>query len=226
MRFKAVAFDVDGTLYANRNMYLFSIPFFLTHPRLVYHYGRVRREIRETRPIEDFYYRQGAMLAGRLGTTPEAAMARLERQIYEKWERVLAAIPPYPGVREAVEEIRRMGAKTAVLSDFPVHRKLEFLGMEGLWDVAFSAEETGYLKPNPEPFEELVSRLGLAPSQILYVGNSYRYDVIGSKRAGLACAHLSTKRRPESIADFTFSRYADLVEWIRRDPAEEHPAVE
>lgn len=213
-RFDAVAFDVDGTLYANRDMYLYSVPFFLTHPRLVFHYGRVRREIRKRRPIQDFYGLQAELLAKRLGADTAKTRTRLDSLIYEKWESVLARIPRYRGVKELVLELRESGVKTAVMSDFPVGRKLQFLGLEGLFDVAFSAETTGYLKPNPEPFELLLAELQVDRSQLLYVGNSYSYDVVGAKSAGLAVAHLTSSPSEDSQADFSFASYEELRAWL------------
>ncbi len=213
-RFQAVAFDVDGTLYANRAMYLYSVPFFLTHPRLVFYYGRVRKEIRKRRPIHDFYELQAELLAKILGSDTPTVRKKLDSLIYEKWESVLARIPRYPGVRELIVDLREAGVKTAVMSDFPVGRKLKFLGVEGLFDVAFSAETTGYLKPNPEPFDVLVSKLDVDRSQVLYVGNSYSYDVVGAKNAGLAVAHLTSSPAQGSLADFSFRAYDELRAWL------------
>ena len=50
MSIKGIGFDIDGTLYNNIFMYICTIPSFLMHPRLVWHYGRCRSEIRNIRP--------------------------------------------------------------------------------------------------------------------------------------------------------------------------------
>ncbi len=214
MGIQAVAFDVDGTLYPNRQMYLKSVRFGLRHARLMIAYGRVRRAIRSVRPIEDFRELQAKMLAGELSVTPEQAGELVHKIVYNEWEEIIKGVPVYPHIREMVLDLRERGVRTGVVSDFPVERKLTFLGLSGIWDCSFSAEEVKYLKPNPEPFERLAECLGAPVPETLYVGNSYRYDVIGAKGAGMLAAHIAKKPEPESIADITFSDYRELHAWI------------
>jgi putative hydrolase of the HAD superfamily len=222
MKIRAVAFDLDGTLYRNAAMYLRSVPFFFRHPRLIRHFGHVRRRIRSTRPITDFHEKQAELLGRSLHISPERARLLIDTLIYERWERVLMRVPTYDGVPETLVAFRSAGLKVAVLSDFPVERKLSFLGLQGLFDCAFSSEETGYLKPNPEPFLELAERLDLPPREIMYVGNNYKYDILGAKEVGMRAAYLTRRRIADSKADVTFSSYAQLRKAIFGDiPASE-----
>lgn len=214
MGIQAVAFDVDGTLYPNRLMYLKSIRFGLRHARLMIAYGRVRRAIRSVRPIEDFRELQAQLLAEELSVTKERAAEMVHTIVYNEWEEIIKGVPVYPYIREMVLDLRERGVRTGVVSDFPVERKLSFLGLAGLWDCSFSAEEVKYLKPNPEPFEHLAECLGVPLAQTLYIGNSYRYDVLGAKGAGMLAAHIARKTEPDSIADITFSDYRELHSWI------------
>ncbi len=214
MDIQAVGFDLDGTLYPNYKMYLHSIPFFLAHPRLVRHFGKIRRVIRTIRPIQNFRRLQAELLASSLRLSTEQAAELIERNIYGRWEETFRRIPAFSGVRETLEGLREGGLRLAVISDFPVHRKLEYLGIADLIDFAFSSEETGYLKPNPEPFLSLSERLGIPTDKIMYVGNNYKYDILGAKEVGMRSAHLSTKRMIDSKADLTFSKYGELRDSI------------
>ena len=104
-----------------------------------------------------------------------------------------------------------------MLSDFPVERKLRYLGLDGYWDCALTSEETGYLKPNPEPFLAVAGRLGLPPEQIVFVGDKYLYDVLGAHRVGMRTAHLTRVPENHGVADFSFrgySRFPALVEQL------------
>lgn len=213
--FTAVVFDVDGTLYENWRMYLRSLPFGFKHPRLVGAFSRVRRRIRKLRPIEDFYRLQAELLAEELRLEPEASRRLLNETVYDEWERLLQGMPLSPGVEGLLETLRELhDLKIGVLSDFPIKRKLRLIGLEEGWDVALSSEEIGYLKPNPEPFEEVARRLDTPPEAVLYVGNSYRYDVLGSKAVGMLCAHYTRKSAPESRADLSFGHFQVLERWI------------
>ncbi len=214
MKIRGVAFDIDGTLYPNLHMYLFSLIPGLKHPRLSLAFGRVRKQIREIRPVDNFRHLQSRMIAGYLGTTPEKAYALAEKHLYESWAVSYKGLKAYPDVRQVLEEFKSRGLKLAAMSDFPIQNKFKYLGLTGLWDAAFTAEDTNYLKPHPEPFQRLIDELNLPAEEILYVGNSYSYDILGGKGAGMRTAHLSRRPHRDSVADFTFFRYMDLRDFV------------
>lgn len=216
MAVKAVAFDIDGTLYPNWKMKLNSIPLFVLHPKLIYKFGEVRKDIRMMDHIDDFYSTQAELLGNSLLISSDDARQIIETYFYTRWEKTFSRIKPYGNVKKVIKSIKSMGLKTAVMSDFPIGKKLNYFGLENLWDVELSSEESGYLKPDKRPFLFLSEKLGLEPEEIIYVGNSYSYDVVGSKEAGMIAGHLSSSERDESIADFTFSSYTDFLEKIKK----------
>ncbi len=214
MKIKAVGFDIDGTLYPNLSMYIRSSSSFLSHPRLVYHFGKVRKEVRKTEFSGDFRANQAKLLGYSMNISQERAADLIERQLYQRWVYSFKGVKPFKSVRPALLSLKREGIKLGALSDFPVERKLEFLGLADLMEIAFSSEETGHLKPHNAPFINLISKFGINPGEILYVGNSYKYDILGAKRVGLRTAHLVKKPDPDSQADFSFHSFLDLRDWI------------
>ncbi|MCK5672339.1 MAG: HAD family hydrolase [Spirochaetales bacterium] len=214
MKIKAVGFDIDGTLYPNLSMYLSSASSFFCHPRLVYHFGKVRKEIRKTESSGDFRANQAKLLAYSMKISHEKAADLIERQLYQRWVYSFKGVKPFKSVRPALLSLKREGLKLGALSDFPVERKLDFLGLADLMEIAFSSEETGHLKPHNAPFINMISKLGVKPEEILYVGNSYKYDILGAKKVGLRTAHLVKKPDPNSEADFSFYSFLDLRDWI------------
>jgi putative hydrolase of the HAD superfamily len=215
LHIKAIGFDVDGTLYPSYQMVLGGLPSFLAAPRLTYHFAKVRREIRKIRYDGDFHDMQARLLAYRMKIDEETAKRRIERQLYRRWERSFRFIRPFRGVRETLVFLKNEGYPLAALSDFPLADKLRYLGLDDLFDVALSSEETGYLKPNAVPFLRMARLLGTAPGETLYVGNSGEYDVAGASAAGMKTAHICAPCDGEYGADFTFSSYTSLREWIR-----------
>lgn len=213
MKIKGIGFDIDGTLYSNIFMYICTVPSFLKHPRLVYHYSRARAGIRDIRPISNFRRTQARLVAESMGVSETKARVIIEKKLYEDWENRFRIIKPLKGLHEGVLGLRSSGYKIGVLSDFPVQNKLKFLGLED-WDCSFTSEITGYLKPHPEPFLELAKRLELEPSEILYVGNSYEKDILGAAAVGMKTAHYASKPKAGGIADFTFCNYSELFEYI------------
>ncbi len=214
MQLRAVAFDVDGTLYPNSLMYLASTPFFLSRVRLITNFRAVRHELRRVRPIDDFYATQSSMLAQRLGVSAEEAGTIIDRRIYRDWEQVLKVVPAFPGVRSLVAQLRNAGFRLGVLSDFPLGEKLHRLGLDGLWDVRVSSETVGYLKPNPEPFQALLDELGTGAEETLYIGNNYAYDIEGARALGMRTAHIRVKPLRSSKADLSFFWYKRLANWL------------
>lgn len=214
MKIKAVGFDVDGTLYPNYQMFLCSVPSLIAGPRLMYHFGKVRKEIRTIVYDEELHDKQARLLAARMGISPGKARDRMEYHLYRRWERSFHCIRPFPYVRETLTALRHNGYRLGVLSDFPIGNKLHFLGLEDLFDCALSSEESGYLKPHRIPFLKLANRLEAAPEEILYVGNSYRYDIIGASAAGMRTAWLSRRRDEDGGADFIFSKYRELKHYL------------
>ena len=210
MDVRAVAFDIDGTLYPNRRMYTHSVWFSLSRPRFLWNFGKVRRSIRNVRPIEDFRALQDSLLARAMHIPVERAHRRIDRAVYRTWQKSFRRIRPYPYVRQFIGKLKEAGFPLGVLSDFPIGQKLEYLQLADLWTCVVSSEDTGYLKPNPEPFQRLAECLGCPPEKILYIGNSYEYDILGAHRVGMATAHLARESPEQTVADLTFSDYREL----------------
>lgn len=211
---RAVAFDIDGTLYPNGRMYRASLGIVLRHWRLFRAFGAARKTVRTRHPIVDLRRETAELTAEQLGISAEVAAQRINDVIYDQWENVLRRVPLYSGVTELLADLRSRGVPLAAMSDFPVVSKLQLLGISDYWDVAFSAEEIGYLKPNVEPFESLEERLSVKPREILYVGNSYHYDVLGAAAAGFHTAHLGGDARKPGRADMAFRDFETLHRWI------------
>jgi HAD superfamily hydrolase (TIGR01549 family) len=53
------------------------------------------------------------------------------------------------------------------------------------FDLVVTSEDCRSYKPRPEMFRKALSLLGLAPDQVLHVGDSIRSDIAGAKAAGI-----------------------------------------
>ncbi|WP_076489571.1 HAD family hydrolase [Alkalispirochaeta americana] len=218
-RVSAVAFDIDGTLYPNSAMYRATALLALRHLRLFRAFGEARKEVRREHhqgppPRGALAQRTVALTAERLGWTEEKTAGAIGTIIYDRWEQTLKKVSLYPGARELLVWLQDQGVPLGAMSDFPTESKLRILGLEGLWDVAFSSEETETLKPHRAPFDKLAHDLGVPAEEILYVGNSYDYDVLGAASAGMQTAHLTRKPVVAGKADFSFFRFSALREWL------------
>ena len=131
---RAAAFDIDGTLYPNWQMYIWGFPQILFHPRLVCAYAQTRKEIRKTdMKGEKFEDVQARLAAVKLELLPSRAAEKIEKRLYRPWAKQTRIIRPVRGLRPFLEELKTRGVALYALSDFPVGRKLEYLGVGDLF---------------------------------------------------------------------------------------------
>ncbi len=81
-------------------------------------------------------------------------------------------------------------------------------------DVLLSCE-LGAVKPSTKPFEALVERTGVVPSEILMVGDNYYDDVLAANEAGTAAVLLDRKGRFPDITDRKITKLAQLDEYLQ-----------
>lgn len=185
MRYKAILFDMDGTVLdtlrdlnaaANRALKEFGYP-----PMSL---DETRRRIGNgSRRLLEL-------------SVPEGTDAR-------EIDRVLAwylpyynahandTTAPYPGIIALLAALKETGLPLAVVSNKPDRtvKELSAIHFSGLLDVAVGENEAGGVRRKPWPDTLLAASkaLGVEPGDCLYVGDS-EVDVLTSQRAGMDCA--------------------------------------
>ena len=102
----------------------------------------------------------------------------------------------YPDVLPAVDELRRLGLRLGIVSDWgsnllPI---VDGLGLGAELDFVLASGAVGLSKPDPAFFRLATARAGVPPGEALMVGDSYRADVEGALSAGMDAILI---RRPE-----------------------------
>ncbi len=209
---EAVAFDIDGTLYAQWQIHFRAIFHYITRPFFFLKYGLVRKEMHGFLPLENFYEVQAEKMAKRLKCSTEKAYEMLDKNVYSGLSKYFEKIPCEKDVPETFKKFKEAGLKIALLSDFPPEQKGEIWGLKKYCDVILGTENLGALKPDPFSFLKMAERLGVEPEKILFVGNSKKYDVKGAKNAKMKCAYFGKHKAKE--ADFSFSKYRQLQKFV------------
>jgi putative hydrolase of the HAD superfamily len=75
---------------------------------------------------------------------------------------------------------------------------MERLDLLASFEVIIVSHEVGHHKPRPEIFLRAAHQLGLAPGEILHVGDSEWEDFDGARRAGLQAYWLRRTGAPVS----------------------------
>jgi len=120
-------------------------------------------------------------------------------------------------VVNVLRTLRRDGWRLGVLTNGPREiqaRKVAALGVARYVDTVIYATEHGSRlgKPDPEPFNIALARLGVPASSTVFVGDDEVCDVIGGAGAGLSTVRCTVWRRDGFVtaADASTDRFSHL----------------
>jgi pyrophosphatase PpaX len=97
---------------------------------------------------------------------------------------------PFPGAVETIAELDRRGVRLAIVTSKlrrGTLRGMELCGLTDLVDVVVTPEDVANAKPHPEAVEVALARLGVAPGEALFVGDS-PHDLVAGREAGVRTA--------------------------------------
>ncbi|WP_424976019.1 phosphoglycolate phosphatase [Dinoroseobacter sp. S124A] len=198
MRYKAVVFDLDGTLVDSAPDMRRAINGMLeergrrtlTLPEAVSFVGSgarilVQRSLRATGGIAD----------------EEAGLARF-LELYETGVDHETTI--YPGVMEMLGDLRAAGLALALCTnkpEGPARVLCDHLGLLPFFPVLVGGDTLPVLKPDPAPLHHAIAGLGVAPEDVLYVGDSST-DYATAQAAGIDFVFVEGGYQSRPIPDF------------------------
>lgn len=109
-----------------------------------------------------------------------------------------------PGTHAVFSGLRRAGIAIGVWSDYPATAKLSAMGLAADHVVCATDADIDTLKPNPKGLRTLAARAGVAPQDVLMVGDRVSRDGAAAAAFG-ASFLLRAARGPEGVrraADF------------------------
>lgn len=114
-----------------------------------------------------------------------------------------AAWAVYADVVPTLEDLRRRGAKLAVVSNWDSYlpKLLAALGLDRFFPVVVVSALEGTSKPDPEIFLRACRRLEVRPAEAIHVGDSVAEDLAGARAAGLSALLLDRADGHPQIAD-------------------------
>lgn len=203
---EAVIVDVDGTLYRQdllrAAMLKRLIRAHLTSPRLgirtfqiLKAYRREQEHLRTLTPsgnVTDLQLQQVCKQTGHDMATVRSCVERWMET--EPLELLPSAL--YPCLVEFLDFVSRRGLLLAAFSDYPAARKLQAMGIAKYFRVVVSAQdpEVQQFKPSPRGLEVTLRRLGVGPSQAVYIGDRPEVDGEAARRAGMRCVIVGRSR--------------------------------
>lgn len=189
-RYRAVVLDLFGTLVyefprADWDAWLDTAAAVLEADRDAFHAAWAATAIERQTGAAGDVEENIRTVAARAGAWPndsqvaEALEARAA--VYRTW------FVPRPGAEELLRELRRRGVPTALISmcapDTPAMWRASPLG--GLVDEEVFSCEVALRKPDPEIYRLACERLGVEPSDCLYVGDGAYRELSGAAALGM-----------------------------------------
>ena len=127
---------------------------------------------------------------------PRPIMKSDEPRLDELLAQFDAQAEPYDDAAEAVNGLASAGLTVGLFSNADDDFLQPAITRSGLrFSVIQTSQSLRAYKPHPVAFEALADRLGRAPEEILYVGDSAYADVHGAVRAGLRSAWVRRSHR-------------------------------
>jgi FMN hydrolase / 5-amino-6-(5-phospho-D-ribitylamino)uracil phosphatase len=223
---RAIAFDLDNTLWdvepvlvrAEARLY----SWLQEHcPRITAHLSaeqmraaRLELARREPHNAHDFTYLRTAALAAHArehGYPPGTA-----EQAFEVFLAARCEVSVLPDVLPGLQRLR---ARYRLASLSNGNAELARIGIGGLFAVSLNARQIGAAKPDRRCFEHLAQQLGLAPAQLLYVGDDPVLDVEAARAAGFGTVWMNRRAHPWPAqlapAQLTVSSCTELAEALR-----------
>lgn len=133
------------------------------------------------------------------------------------WNTMLETMKLNNGVIDLFEYLKRNKIKIAICTDLTTHiqhRKIRKLAIDKYIDCIVTSEEAGLEKPNPIIFELCLSKLGLGPQDTIYVGDSFKKDIIGSYNMGIMPVWFNENEINCAYKDIKFEHINSLTEVI------------
>ena len=219
MQYKAVLFDMDGTVLDTLGDLANAVNHVL---------GEFGMPPRSREEVASFLGNGAAWLLAHAvpAGTDEAKTAEILR-VYQPWYDAHCAIltAPYPGIVPMMEALRAAGVKQAVISN-KQDSAVRLLAQEhfpGLLEAAVGEGPTVRRKPNPDAVLAALRAMGVAREEAVYVGDT-EVDLETARNAGLACAIVGWGFRTDEAllaagAERIFHSADELRDWLLEETA-------
>lgn len=172
-------------------------------------------------PTTDFV----AEALSRIGLTalPDV-LAEFTDALLEASVHTARALPPEPGMKEALAALQQRGLRIGCVSNAfmtaaGLSRIMDERGLGAYIELTVSSCELGYRKPHPAIYQAALDGLGVAAGEAVFVGDRLDADVTGPAALGMRTV-LSHQYRQEDPAgakvrpDHVIRHLSELVDYL------------
>lgn len=217
---KAILFDLDGTLLDRDASLKQCIA--AQHHRLRAFLGHIPQEVYQARFVEldsrgyvwkDNVYRQLIDEFAIEGITWEELLDDYVTQFHH-------SCLPFPNMLELLEHLRDQKLVLGMITNgFTVlqYSNIKALGIEKYFATILISEQEGMKKPDPQIFSRALERLGVKPTESMYVGDHPVNDVQAAQKIGMTGVWKKDLywEAPEQ-ADFVIDDLSELKQIVKQ----------
>jgi len=213
-KINTVLFDFDGTIMDTNNVILQSWQHTF---RTVEGKERPEQEIIETFG-EPLYVTMEKVLP----QIPVEEGVNIYRSYH--YDNFADLIEVFPGILELLEKLKAKGYKTGIVTSRLRHTTesgLKKYDVVQYFDAIVTCDDTDKHKPDPEPVNIALERLGSKPEEALMVGDSM-FDILCAKNAGVKAALVSwalavsdADKYGENAPDYIIGKAEDLLDILK-----------
>lgn len=216
--YKAVVFDIDGTLYDQKNLPVYLILSDIPGMMLLSSERKCRKTLSGVSfaSADDYYSALFDLIAKDRGVSAQKVSDWFWKRYMPNMVKVIRKhFPAREKLTELVGAFRAKGMKVAVFSDYAMaQQKLSALGCNpSLFDAVLEAPSVGGLKPCAESFRNVCRNLSCDFSEVLMIGDKVSTDG-GAMDAGMDFIHIirdESKRTPGEIG-YTQMTWSQLLQ--------------
>ena len=197
-----VAFDCDGVLFdtAQANRFYYS--------RILQHFGRPALTEEQFRFVHMHTVHESVAYLLPDENTLEAAHVFRKTMDYRKYLSYLTVEPQLVALLEKL----RPRIKTAIATNRTdtMEQLLAEFDLDGYFDLVVTSSDVKQPKPHPDALLKILDHFGLAPYQVIYIGDS-RVDELAARAAKMP---LVAYRNRELAAEYHIDSFGELEELL------------
>lgn len=144
---------------------------------------------------------------------------RIEDLLKIYYDQIYSYRKVYPEMIETLVVLQEAGVRMGIISNttnpgFMKDYEQSLLGLDPYFEFSIYSSEVPYRKPHPSIFQLALVRLNLNPSEVLFVGDNLKADVVGAQSVGMPTAWLNRNEKtlpPDIIPDYQIRTTTELL---------------